>query len=156
MDTATAIVNLFESTILPLGIVVVLPVSIVWIVFRYKSNKSNKQAELIKSAIESNTQVDLSGIITQLNAKAKTESLKYKLLTHLQWGAILTALGLGMLTYALWLDYRGGYATNELQLFYLGSLISLFVGIFIIIAFFVSKKMLKDELEAESKAARKE
>lgn len=156
MDTATAIVNLFESTILPLGIVVALPVSIVWIVFRHKSNKYNKQAELIKLAIESNTQVDLSGIITQLNAKAKTESLKYKLLTRLQWGAIPTALGLGMLIYALWQDYRGGSATNELQLFYLGSLISLFVGIFIIIVFFVSKKMLKDELEAESKAARKE
>lgn len=156
MDTATAITSFFEDTILPLGIVVGLPVSIVWIFFKQEMNKTNKRAELIKLAIEHNTQTDLSALITQLNDNAKTVSLKNKLLIRLQWGAILTALGLGGLIFALWQDFCNGCDTGELSTFYFGSLTSLFVGIFIIIVFFVSKKMLKDELEAESKAARKD
>lgn len=156
MDTATAITSFFEDTILPLGIIVGLPVSIVWIFFKQEMNKTNKRAELIKLAIEHNTQADLSALITQINDNAKTGSLKNRLLVRLQWGAILTALGLGGLIFALWQDFCNGYDTEELSTVYFGSLTSFFVGIFIIIVFFVSKKMLKDELEAESKAARKD
>lgn len=154
MDTSTAITHFFRDTILPLGIVVGLPVSIVWIFFRYLINHTNQRADIIKLAIESNAQTDLSKLISGLDSKAPTKGLKYKLLTRLQLGAIFTGLGLAILTFALLIDYHGSAETNAI--IYLSSFLLLFAGIAIIIVFCISTKMMKDELEAEKLAAKKE
>ena len=43
------------QTIVPIAVAVVLPVLIIWIVFRAASNKDNKNAEIIIKAIENNS-----------------------------------------------------------------------------------------------------
>lgn len=156
MDTATAITELFNETILPLGICVGLPIGIVWLSIKKKINETNKQAEIVKLAIENNTQVDMSKLIPELNEKRQPKGLKYRLLTRLQLGGVSAAIGLGLLIFALWQDFCGGMDSGELKYYYLWSLITLFVGLVVIIIFFVSKNLLKEEMEAECKSAQKD
>lgn len=143
-----ALETLFEALI-PISICAVLPVLIIWLYMRNKSNETNRRAEIMKLAIENNTQqTDLSGLLSSLNKKEK--GVKERLLNRLQLGAMSTALGLALLGAAIWQDYQGGTDTEDLQNMYLGGAIFLLVGIAVIITFFISKKMLKQEMEAEA------
>lgn len=137
------------KTLIPISICAVLPVLVVWLIVRNKLNETNRRAEIMKLAIENNTQqTDLSGLLSSLNKKEK--GVKERLLNHLQLGAMSTALGLALLGAAIWRDYQGGTAPENLQNLYLGGAIFLLVGIAVIITFFISKKMLKQEMEAEA------
>ena len=46
------------ATIIKLGILVALPVLIVWLVSREKQNRTNRMTEVMLKAIESGTKVD--------------------------------------------------------------------------------------------------
>ncbi len=127
-----------------------MPIVIVWLVMKRKANETNKRAEVVKFAIEHNTQVDVANLIEQLSG-LKTKNQKERLLTRLQWGFISTAVGLALLVYSLWMDHKGGMETYDLDIYYLASGIALLIGIALIILFFISKKMLKQEIEAETK-----
>ena len=143
-----ALDSLFEALI-PISICAVLPVLIVWLYMRNKTNETNRRAEIMKLAIENNTQqTDLSGLLSSLNKKEK--GVKERLLNRLQLGAMSTALGLALLGAAIWQDYQGGAGPESLQDMYLAGAIFLLVGIAVIITFFISKKMLKQEMEAEA------
>lgn len=143
-----ALETLFEALI-PISICAVLPVLIVWLYMRNKTNETNRRAEIMKLAIENNTQqTDLSGLLSSLNKKEK--GVKERLLNRLQLGAMSTALGLALLGAAIWQDYQGGAGPESLQDMYLAGAIFLLVGIAVIITFFISKKMLKQEMEAET------
>lgn len=143
-----ALETLFDALV-PIGICVVLPVLVVWLIVRNKSNETNRRAEIMKLAIENNTQqTDLSGLLSSLNKKEK--GVKERLLNRLQLGTMSTALGLALLGAAIWRDYQGGIDPEGLQNLYLGGAIFLLVGIAVIITFFISKKMLKQEMEAEA------
>ncbi|MEE1221972.1 MAG: hypothetical protein UHL07_00335 [Bacteroidaceae bacterium] len=143
-----ALETLFEALI-PISICAVLPVLIVWLYMRNKTNETNRRAEIMKLAIENNTQqTDLSGLLSSLNKKEK--GVKERLLNRLQLGAMSTALGLALLGAAIWQDYQGGAGPESLQDMYLAGAIFLLVGIAVIITFFISKKMLKQEMEAEA------
>lgn len=143
-----ALETLFQALI-PISICAVLPVLIVWLYMRNKTNETNRRAEIMKLAIENNTQqTDLSGLLSSLNKKEK--GVKERLLNRLQLGAMSTALGLALLGAAIWQDYQGGAGPESLQDMYLAGAIFLLVGIAVIITFFISKKMLKQEMEAET------
>lgn len=143
-----ALETLFQALI-PISICAVLPVLIVWLYMRNKTNETNRRAEIMKLAIENNTQqTDLSGLLSSLNKKEK--GVKERLLNRLQLGAMSTALGLALLGAAIWQDYQGGAGPESLQDMYLAGAIFLLVGIAVIITFFISKKMLKQEMEAEA------
>ena len=143
-----ALETLFQALI-PISICAVLPVLIVWLYMRNKTNETNRRAEFMKLAIENNTQqTDLSGLLSSLNKKEK--GVKERLLNRLQLGAMSTALGLALLGAAIWQDYQGGAGPESLQDMYLAGAIFLLVGIAVIITFFISKKMLKQEMEAEA------
>lgn len=143
-----ALESLFDALV-PISICAVLPVLIVWLVMRSKTNAMNRRAEIMKLAIENNTQqTDLSGLLSSLNKKEK--GVKERLLNRLQLGAISTALGLALLGFAIWLDYHDGATQSDIDMNYLGGAIFLLVGIAVIITFFISKKMLKREMEVEA------
>lgn len=148
-----ALETLFEALI-PISICAILPIIIVWLYLKNKSNETNRRAEIMKLAIENNTQqTDLSGLLNSLNSKQK--GVKERLLTRLMWGGISTAIGLGILAATYWTDNQnrvayGHYAPSQEEYFAGG--IFLLVGIAIIITFFISKHMLKQEIEAEEKA----
>lgn len=148
--------DIFEYAILPITIVVGLPVSIIWLFVKSHMNKHNKQAELIKLAIEHGCQTDIALLIGQLNGKSQVNNTKYKLLRLLQAGCLLTGIGLSLLASAALQGYIGGYHPYWSSQIPIIGLVCLFIGITLIISFYISKKMMKRELAAEAEAMEKE
>ena len=82
------------QALVPIAVAVVLPVLIVWIVFRAASNKDNKNAEIIIKAIENNSTVDTDKLVNALSKHGKTPQQ----LLHLRLlrGCIFTFIGIAM------------------------------------------------------------
>ena len=143
--------DMLVEILIPLGLCVVLPVMIVWIIFRKKTNDTNRRTEILLAAIEKNPDIDMEEFIRKMNPHYLT--IKEKLLRRLLYGSILSTIGICFLCTGLWMDYKGGMSTNDLMGLYLGGSIFFFVGLSIIVVFFISKRMLAKEIEVEEKKA---
>ena len=62
--------DLFEILI-PFGICVILPIGIVWIIFHAKTNRDNKNAEVLIKAIESKSVSDVDQLMENLSMSKK-------------------------------------------------------------------------------------
>ena len=74
----------FGETLVLLGIFVVLPTIIVWLVLRYKKHETDKRAEIALTAIEKDSGLDLEAFFRKMNPPSRT--IKEKLLDKLLWG----------------------------------------------------------------------
>lgn len=92
MNDATAI-------LIPIFVCVVLPVSIIWIVYRFLINKTNKKTEIILEAIKNNPGIDTEKLVESLKSEEITpwESLNRKLLR----GSIFTLIGIAFVLIAI-------------------------------------------------------
>jgi hypothetical protein len=75
--------------------------------------------------------------------------LKEKLLSKQQWGCVTTLLGIGFMVIGLCLDYKGGMVSDDLRMCYFAGGILLAIGIAFLISYYVGKRMLAKEIEAE-------
>ena len=125
----------------------VLPIVIVWLAIRKEINETNTRTQIVLAAIEKNPDMDVEELMKKISPKKKL--LKEKLLSKLQTGSITTFLGIGFLACAIYVDYIGGSDPKDLRMLYLAGAILFGVGIAIIINYFVGKKMLAKEMEAE-------
>ena len=73
----------FGETLVLLGIFVVLPTIIVWLVSRYKKHETDKRAEMALAAIEKDSDLDLEAFFWKMNLPSRT--IKEKLLDKLLW-----------------------------------------------------------------------
>ena len=62
----------YTSIIISLGICVVLPVLIVWLIMRKQTNDTNKRTEIILAALEKNPNLQIEEFIKQLNPPKRT------------------------------------------------------------------------------------
>ena len=127
----------------------VLPIVIVWLAIRKEMNETNTRTQIVLAAIEKNPDMDVEELMKKISPKKKL--LKEKLLSKLQTGSITALLGVGFLVCALYVDYLGGMSSKDLRMLYLAGAILSGVGIAFIINYFVGKKMLAKEMEAEEK-----
>ncbi|MBR5482160.1 MAG: hypothetical protein IKU85_10780 [Bacteroidaceae bacterium] len=141
--------DFLEEIIIPLSMCVAMPVMIVWIIFRKKTNDTNRRTEILLAAIEKNPDIDMEEFIRKMNPHNLT--IKEKLLRRLLYGSILSTIGICFMGTALWMDYKGGMSTNDLMGLYLCGSFFFFVGLSIIAVFFISKRMLAKEIEVEEK-----
>lgn len=137
----------FVDNLVSLGICVALPITIVWIIQRARKHKIDKRTEIILAAIEKNANIDIEEFMKKMNPEVKT--LKERLIAKLMWGGIVMAVGIGILAGTVWADYSGGMPRETLNSMYLGGAICALIGLVIISIFFISKKMMAKELEAE-------
>ena len=137
------------SILVPLGCGCVLPIMIVWFTIRESMNKTNQRTQIVLAAIEKNPDLDIEELIKKISPKKKL--LKEKLLSKLQTGNITALLGIGFLVCALYADYMGGMNSKDLRMLYLAGIILLVVGGAFLRNYFVGKKMLAKEMEAEEK-----
>ena len=133
--------------LVPIACGCVLPIMIIWFSVREKMNATNQRTQIVLAAIEKNPDMDLEELMAKISPKKKL--LKEKLLSKLQTGNITTFLGIGFLLCALYVDYMGGMSPEDLRMLYLAGAILLGVGIAFLINYFVGKKMLAKEMEAE-------
>ena len=145
------IAEMFEElcqVMIPIGICVILPISIVMLYLRARKHETNKRTEILLAAIEKNAEIDVDDFLAKLAPPKK--SIKQMLLAKLMWGSIITAIGAGAMGYTIYADVMGEMPVGILQNCYLFSAPILLVGVAILIVFFVSKRMLAKELQAET------
>ena len=135
--------------LIPIGICVVLPIVVVWLNTRKAQNETNKKTEIMLKAIEAGATID-TDLFKNQQAPAKT--IKEKLLSRLTAACIISAIGLSVCITTLILSYLGGVPTWVIQDFIVIDGIILAVGIALFVVYFVGKRMLAKEIEAEEKS----
>ena len=135
--------------LVPIAICCVLPIMLVWFVIRKKMNETNQRTQIVLAAIEKNPEMDIEEIMKKISPKPKL--LKEKLLSKLLWGTLAILLGIGLIGSGAWLGWIGGGGSNDPFAACCFGLIALGVGIAFLVNYFVGKKMLAKEIEAEEK-----
>lgn len=141
----------FDETLVVLGIFVVLPTIIVWLVSRYKKHETDKRTEMALAAIEKDSDLDLEAFFRKMNLPSRT--IKEKLLNKLLWGCIFTIFGvciyIALAVFGMVIDRVDANMFIGLSMV---AVPSLGVGIAFLINYFVGKKSLKQEMEAQLKS----
>ena len=137
--------------LVPLGICVVLPVMIVWLVMRTRQNETNKKTEIMLKAIESGATIDTEFFKSQLRGQ---KTIKERLLKRLTGGCIFTLLGvvftvIGFVNKDMMTEIHMQPDSFTIPCIFGGIFFA--IGIGLLIVFFVGKKMLAKEMEAETR-----
>ncbi len=137
--------------LVPIACGCVLPIVGIMMGVRQKMNETNKQTQIVLAAIEKHPDMDIEELIKKISPKEKL--LKEKLLTKLLWGSLTTFLGIALLGVAFWIDCIGGMETEKLHMMYIGGGVLLAIGVAFLFNYFIGKKMLAKEIEAEERKA---
>lgn len=131
---------MLESILVPISVAVVLPIMIVWIVFRSSTNKDNKNAEIIMKAIENNTAIDPDRLIDALGKPKNTpqQILQARLLR----GCIFTFVGIACCIFNLITAYVGGFDTGLWNEVLFVACVTLAVGIAYLVVYFATRKTI--------------
>ena len=141
------LLNFFEMMI-PLGICVILPITIVWLAIRHKTNETNRRTEIIMAALEKNQDIDVEEFLKKLNPPKK--SVKEKLAQKLFMACVLIAIGTALIGIIIFLGVNMAHvAASDIFIFIVAGGILLFLGIGFLIYYLVGKKIFARELEAE-------
>ena len=136
--------------LIPIGVTVVLPIMVVWLTMRKEQNDTNRKTEVLLKAIEAGAPLDPDFFKSQ----QKQKTLKEKLLGRLTGAAITSTLGIAGLVGGILLCNKTSWSMDVSPMPILPVLggILLAVGIALFVVYFVGKKMLAAEIEAEEKA----
>lgn len=135
------------ALLIPIACGCVLPIVIVWLAIRKEMNETNKRTEIVMAAIEKNPDMDIEELMRKISPKKKL--LKEKLLSKLQWGCLTGMLGLGFIGFGIYLYNAQIGGTDDPTGSICAGLILLGIGIALLINYFVGRKMLASEIEAE-------
>lgn len=135
------------ALLIPIGCGCILPIFAIWMGVRKEMNETNTRTQIVLAAIEKNPEMDLEELMAKISPKKKL--LKEKLLSKLQYGGITSLLGGGLLGYGIYLECNSFRSNHSTELFICGGIVLLGVGIAFLISYFVGKKMLAKEMEAE-------
>ncbi len=137
------------AILVPIACGCVLPIVAILSGVRKKMNETNQRTQIVLAAIEKNPEMDLEEIMKKISRKPGL--LKEKLLTKLLWGCLTTLLGIGLIGFGIFLGENQLGGTDDPMTAICFGLISLGVGIAFLVNYFVGKKMLAKEIEAEEK-----
>lgn len=124
----------FTAIFIVLGVCVVLPVLIVWIIAMYKNRGLEAKVRLISTAIEKKPDVNIDELLADLKSKPQLP-VGRMLLIRLLAGSICTLAGIAA-------AYLGSFPYEEPVLQLLG-LLCLSIGIGFLINYFVGKAAFK-------------
>lgn len=136
--------NLIDNLI-PIGVCVVLPIFIVWLNLRAKMNETNRKAEVMLKAIEAGKEVDAD----YFKQEGKAKTVKGQLLGKLTGACITFLIGALVMTIVLCMSAQEKIDSEATLGFAVFGGIMIAIGVALFIAFFVGKKMLAKEMEAE-------
>ena len=135
------------ALLIPIACGCVLPIVAIWLGVRQKMNETNTRTQIVLAAIEKNPDMDLEELMKKISPKKKL--LKEKLLSKLLAGNITTFIGIGFLIYAIHVDLVGGMNSNDLKTLSLIGAVLSGIGVAFLVNYYVGKKMLTKEMEAE-------
>ena len=124
-------------------------VLIVRMIIRNQQNETTKRTEVALAAIEKNPGIDVEELLKKVTPKQK--SLKEKLVNKLQWGTMISLVGLVFIGFGAYIGYEGGWVADDPVIATVFGSIILAVGVAFFINYFIAKKMLAKEIEAEER-----
>ena len=130
------------AILVPIACGCVLPIMVVWLAIRKKMNETNQRTQIVLAAIEKNPDMDIEELMKKISPKKK-------LLTKLLWGSIITFLGVALIGFCIVQAFVGGMPTAALQQFSLFGAVLSGIGIAFLVSYYVGKRMLAKEMEAE-------
>lgn len=136
---------MLEDILVPIFICVVLPVSIVFIIYRAATNSENKRAEVLIKAIEANNTIDTDKLAAALKEpeKSERELLNQRLLR----GCMLTFVGIVPILYVVFAQCCHWPMIEPYVLVGGGALLA--IGIAYLVVYFVTRKQVSDASEKE-------
>ena len=132
-----------------IGVCVVLPIVIVWLFNRRRTNEINKKAEIILKAIDAGVEVDPNLLKNEVSQRSVKEGLLNKFT-----GAVVTTL-MGIVTIAfavIVISKHGSRVNEEMMVVALVGGLLVAIGLALFGTYLVGKKMFAAEIEAEAKA----
>lgn len=136
-----------EDILVSLGVVVALPVLIVSIIFRSVMAADRNRKEIILAALEKNPNLNVEDLVKRMNKSEKL--IKEKLLAKLQRGCLCCLMGVALVLLYFFLSVH-----NEFLIIAGVALIA--IGIAFLVGYFVGRRMLAREMEAEEQSMNKE
>lgn len=143
-----AIVDIIE-TLIPICVMCVLPIMVVWLITRARVKKNDQKMAVLVKAIENGVEIDPELLISETESSRNT---KMKLIRKLTTGIVCFIIGVALLicpSLDTFEDVAG------LEMLYIGGGVFIAVGIAFAVVFFVGKKYLAPEIEAEEKKLHK-
>lgn len=137
-----------QKMVTTIGIWVVLPVLIVWLVNRKRTNDTNRKAEVLLKAIESGAAIDPS--ILKENRRIK--STKEILLNRLTAAWVTTLVGIPFIVFGITIYILLERPQESILMISGVGGVMLAVGIALFCVYSSGKKMFEAEIEAETKA----
>lgn len=132
--------------LVPIGVVVVLPIAIVAIVFKSALASERNRKEIILAALEKNPNLNVEDLVKRMKKSEKL--IKEKLLARLEHGCLCCLMGVAFVLLYFFLS------VHEILIIAGAALIA--VGIAFLISYFVGRRMLEKEMEAEEQNMNKE
>lgn len=133
--------------LIPIGVAVVLPVAIVAIVFKSALASDRNRKEIILAALEKNPNLDVEDLVKRM--KKSNKLIKEKLLARLVRGCLCCLMGVAFVLLYFFLSVQ-----NEFLIITGAALIA--VGIAFLVSYFVGRRMLAKEMEAEQQNMKQE
>ena len=145
-----SVLNNLVQVLVPIAIGCVLPIMIVRMNNRRKASEDQSRTQIIMALIEKNPNLDIEETLKKFTPnQKKPKLLKEKLLNKLLLGIIASTIGVGLIILDICICYAGGANGDLFWQLGLISGISTAGGIAFLIYYFVGKKMLAKEIEAE-------
>lgn len=145
MDVVLA--HALVETLIPIGVAVVLPVTIVAIVFKSALASDRNRKEIILAALEKNPNLDVEDLVKRM--KKSNKLIKEKLLARLERGCGCCLMGVAFVLLYFFLSVQ-----KEILLIAGTALIA--IGIAFLVSYFVGRRMLAQEMEAEQQNMKQE
>lgn len=130
------------QTLVPIAFGIVA-VFIVWIVFRSKTNRDNKNTEIVLKAIENNPDIDVDNMIKSLSKPRQTPmQLLHKRLLR---GCLFTFIGLAFSMISAIMTFDVNSDVDDIYDLLVAASIFLSIGIAYLVVYFVSRKTVRKE-----------
>jgi len=126
----------------------VLPIAIVAIVFRSALASERNRKEIVLAVLEKNPDIDVEQLMK--NLKKSEKLIKEKLLARLERGCLCCLMGVAFMLLYFFL----GVQSEDLIVVVGAALIA--IGIAFLISYFVGRRMLAKEMEAEQQNMKQE
>lgn len=144
------VTNLLEMLIGIGGVCVVLPIWVVSLVMKARTKKMDRKMDILMRVVETGQQVDPALLVTAEEGNGKYK-LKKNILNRLAFGSIATLFGVILYLIPVFLGPAQNVPVTQgrnIQFFVIGAF-CLAIGLGLLISYFVGRKMLAKEIEAE-------
>ncbi len=141
------------AILVPLGVAVALPVCIVSIIFRSEMAADRNRKEIVLAALEKNPNLNVEDLLKGMKKPEKLikeKLIKEKLLARLERGCLCCLMGVAFI-----LLYFFCEVIRTDMLLIVGAVL-IPIGIAFLISYFVGRRMLAKEMEAEQQNMKQE